>query len=690
MVIPGLLGGQLGDYFEKKMQPYIEEKLKEGVISGQLAMASGKALKEISHPNSLITKIFGPTGYEQGAEFYAGQTAASTYSAAHYADMDNLSKMDPADIPKHLSQTMDEVMTGDPLADSVARSAIVEANGPLMNTIVKTRVARQQTDAIANGHAALASAATSLQAMVSQQTRLGGTDPDAEGQSAIQTAVRTFSGLLGQPKGMTDDSYRRLLYGTARDAMQSGNGYAVAVMHKAGVYDLLSPDEQDKLDENYIRFGKRANADATANYTEALIAHDAKVALGQLTPMQAAADLNAINLKIKRSTGFEVDVFDASDIRADAHTVTSAVIAADNKREERTYQRYLRQQDWDHDAAVQREKEARTVAAAQITWRAGSPVQAIAGGVDKELIEAQASNDWFKGDNSAIVRNFQQGYISPAVKAAAQSNVQASVGEQYNKDFEQAHQRWAKLYAAKPAAALAYYGEYHVMMQRFDSLTKQGTDPVTAFSKTFGDASQYGSADIDPSRRKEVADAMDGVVSSQTWQAQWNLAGRSNLGALGNNVVMRVAKRHVEIAGNNSPVSTAQLMSEAVGAATASGEFERYGQFAWTNKAGTQPIGQMLGLRDRDADAVFANVYNRHAVAQGAVAGTDPDSILRYDNNGHPAVVAVLKNRKGQPIRMALTYEELAAEAHTYVSSKVARPSNGNGVDPTMRPGGMK
>jgi hypothetical protein len=95
------------------------------------------------------------------------------------------------------------------------------------------------------------------------------------------------------------------------------------------------------------------------------------------------------------------------------------------------------------------------------------------------------------------------------------------------------------------------------------------------------------------------------------------------------------------------------------------------------NKAGTKPVGQMLGLLPRDSSAVFTNVYNKHMGLIGAAPNTDPDSLIRYDDNGHPAFIAVVKNKKGERVRSIIQYAELATEAHSYVSHRTAQGVTG-------------
>lgn len=679
VVTPGLetnagpVGAQLGQFFANLMEPFVQRKQEQRFAEGMAAAQSGIALGELSHPNNPVNKIFGPSGYEQGAQMYAASTAVSTWQRNQVEDMDNLQTLEPQDLAKHIADTSSAMKTGDPFADQMIQRGLFDATGPLLNTIAKRRDAWQQTRAVNAGTDAILSQGASMQALVTQQLALsGGTPEEDAANTATLGSLDGLFGIMGKPIGMHDDSYQTMLVGAVRGLAHAGHGFAVSAMKAKGFWGLMDADQQDKMDELVLKFGSRANMEMAgrADFAERLRVHDTKVQHGDYNSGEGPADLDRINDDIKRATGFDVDVFDAKDLRAEGHTITSAAIAADNKRQDRAYEQFLRKQDWDHDAQVKQDDEASKVSLATIAWTAGNPVQAIAGGADHALIEAQATNDWLSGNNKNIIRTFNLGYVSDAVKKSAASQVEASVGEQYNRNFERTYQQWGKLYAEKPAAALAFYGPYHVVMQKYDSLVKGHTDPITAFAKTFGDATQYGSTDVGPERGKEAAKAIAGVISSQ---ATWNPWGLTNMGDSGNNIVKQVSYRYVATAGNNSSQGTKALMDEAIEAATASGEFERYGQFAVRNKAGTKPVGQMLGLGARDSSAVFTNVYNKHMSLVGAAPNTDPDSLIRYDDNGHPAFIAVVKNAKGVRVRSIIQYAELATEAHTYVSNRTAQ-----------------
>jgi hypothetical protein len=679
VVTPGLetnagpVGAQLGQFFEGLMQPYIQRKQEERFSQGFAAAQSGIALDELSHPDNPVNKIFGPSGYEQGAQMYAASTAVSTWQRNQVEDMDNLQTLESQDLAKHIADTSSAMKTGDPFADQMIQKGLFDATGPLLNTIAKRHDLWQQTRAVNAGTDAILSQGASMQALVTQQLALSGGSPEEDAaNTATLGSLDGLFGIMGKPIGMHDESYQKMLVGAVRGLAQAGNGFAVGAMKVKGFWGLMDADDQDKMDELVLKFGSRANMEMAgrADFADRLRTHDAKVQRGDFNSGEGPADLDRINDDIKRATGFDVDVFDAKDLRAEGHTITSAAIAADNKRQDRAYEQFLRKQDWDHDAQVKRDDEASKVSLATIAWTSGNPVQAIAGGADHALIEAQANNDWLSGNNKNIIRNFNLGYIPDAVKKSAMSQVDASVGEQYNQNFERTYKQWGNLYKEKPAAALAFYGPYHVVMQKYDSLVKGHTDPITAFAKTFGDASQYGAAEVGPERRKEADKAISGVLSSQ---ATWNPWGLTDLGSNGNNVVKQTAFSYVAKAGNNSAQGTKGLMDESIEAATASGEFERYGQFAVRNKAGTKPVGQMLGLGARDSSAVFTNVYNNHMKLVGASPNTDPDSLIRYDDNGHPAFIAVVKDKHGQTRRAIIQYSELATEAHNYVSDRTAQ-----------------
>lgn len=671
---PGSVGGELGEYFGKLMQPYLERKQQTAMFNGIQAAQSGIALKELSHPNNPLTKIFGPTGFERGAQFYTAQTAVSGWNAAMLDNKEELIAMSPEQVSEHLAKTSQSVMTGDPFADQIIQQGILEATNPLMNTIAKARFAKGQTDVVAAQFIASKSSATALQSLAYTQSKAGRGQPDEAGMDAIAQAAKTFVGGLGQPHGQTDDSHRRFIMDTYNDAMHSGNGYAVQAMRAAGMVEKLglSPDEVDKLDSAYDRAGTKANMAELDKRSDDLILHDFRLLHdGAFTPIEAADDWRRITNEVQAATGFDTRMPQLDPVST-AKTVTQRLVEIKHHNDEIARQRAERLQDRAMDKQDELDREARKVNLATSIARSGNPVQGILAGAEPDLIDATYSKDWQEGNLKDIMRVYKNydGYVSSAVQKLAKGSVEATAGTQYTKAFEKVHQQWSALNAQSPAAALSYYGPYHAMMQQFDQLARS-TDAVSAYSQAFGDVAQYGSADVGPERRAELNKSIDGMISAQRHSIP--VFGRTNLGSHGEAVLKQVIWAQVATAGRNTPQGTKAIGDAAAEAALKDGRYERYGQFAWRNAVGTMPLGTMLGLQQRDADAVFRSYYNKQMASHGADADADPSSMVRYDNNGHPAIIAHVPGRNGHDVVVTMLYSDLAKEAHDYVSSKVAR-----------------
>jgi len=312
VITPGLetnagpVGAQLGQFFEGLMQPYIKRKQEERFSQGFAAAQSGIALGELSHPDNPVNKIFGPSGYEQGAQMYAASTAVSTWQRNQVEDLDNLQTLEPQDLAKHISDTSAAMKTGDPFADQMIQKGLFDATGPLLNTIAKRRDAWQQSRAVNSGTDAILSQGASMQALVSQQLALSGGSPEEDAaNTATLGSLDGLFGIMGKPVGMHDDSYQKMLVGAVRGLAQAGNGFAVGAIKAKGFWALMDADEQDKMDILVEKFGGKANADMAgrADFTERLRVHDTNVQHGSFNSAEGPADLAKINEDIKRATG---------------------------------------------------------------------------------------------------------------------------------------------------------------------------------------------------------------------------------------------------------------------------------------------------------------------------------------------------------------------------------------------------
>jgi hypothetical protein len=672
----GPVAAGLGQFFNTLMEPYVQRKQQEKLFEGYTAAQSGIALEELDKSNSGINQIFGPNSFEEGAQFYAAQTAINTWQTSAMEDMDALKRLPPAEVAKVIAEKSRSMMTGHGAADQLIQNGILQASAPLLSTIAKARFEWQQTEAVRATGDAWASGATALQRVMSAQAGLSA--PTDQDNTATAASIAGFRESMAKPAGMTDASYKGMLYDFMRNQQQAGNFYAVEVMKRAGVYGVLDDDQQGKLEDSYVKYGNRLLGEAAIGQATDLIKLDALVKQAKISATDAGLALGTINQRLKAQTGVDMDLFDYEDIRTMGGNVVDALIATNRRRQDRAWQ----VEDRDRAIAARREDDAAedaTVASQVSTMAAmGQAATGIAAGAGtKNDYDLVLSNAYRTGNLGMIVKNFENGYTSDFVANAMQSPIANAIGgDAYTKEVGAAYSRWSALNKIRPAAAAAYYGSYHTAMQRFDSLKRGGMSDQLAYVRSFADPSIHGDADIPQERRKEVKEAVEdhlaGTGSRWYNPLSW---GNYNLNASSQAAVAGAVNRQVAIASKNTDQPTAQLVQSAIEQAQANGSLEQAGQFAWTNRPGTRPLHTLLGVQKPEADKAFMEVLDTQLRARGFSDGAYGDSynVVRIKGpDGQAAIhVSAMGADPSEHREVLITLADLKAQVTGGIATQV-------------------
>lgn len=633
---PGAIAGGLGEFFGQLMQPYVERKQQEKFFEGFTAAAEGKAISELSDSGNPVTKIFGPSSYEQGAQFYTAQKAVTDWSQAQTADVDNLKKLDPAEVPKVLAERARAAMTGDPYADQMIQRSLIEQAGPMVSTIAKKRVEYQQQQAVIAQQGAWGSAAANLQTVMDAQA--GVTDPTDPRSVAASQATTNFLGMFVKPEGMTDDSYKRGLKGALRAAAQSGQFHAITALRKAGIDGIFDDDESAKLEDMYHRYGQRAMSEAAPRLLQqAMDDYSALYAKGRMTPTEARNKLLAMNATMRAHTGVDEDMFDFNEIKGEVRSLSSLIVANHWRAVERGWQLEDRQFAADQRARDRAQDNADESHAVGLAWASGEVASAIVGGLPTDKFQQKALQDWAGGNLGNITKAFRTSqWVSSALKDRVQAGISSSLDEQYGQSMQTVYGQWKNMVAANPGMAASYYGEWHQKLRAFDTLQKQ-LGPAAAYKRAFGDSSMYSDSNIAPEKRKQAREAIDAAVGAQQPGRVSSLFGafRLNSSALG--VVRGIAEDRVALGLQNSDTPAAVLAPEAINAAKADGSLQMAGRFAWRAPVGTTPFHTQLSLLPDEAGRVFEQVVDQRLKARGVAKGVDADGFT----------IAYMKNPQG-------------------------------------------
>jgi hypothetical protein len=698
---PAPQAGELGEYFGKLLEPYVQKKQDERFWSGVSAARSGIALDELDHSNKGINKIFGPSSFEEGAMMYAATTAINQWSVDMDADMDNLKRMSREDAAKVVAAKSNEMLTGHPGADQIIQKGIFQASGPMLTTIAKEQYAFGQQRAKAAVSQSWATGADALQATVVRQLALS--DPSDPSHSAQAEAMRNFAQSMVKPHGMDDDSYRDSLVGFMRNAAQNGNGYAITAMKQAGVMDVLDDEERTKLEDSVLRYGNKAIGEAALELGPRIVNLHRDELWGKHSALSAMAEVASINAEAKRRTGFDIDLIDAKEAVGEGKNVMSALRAAYVKQEDHKWEMEdkARERKWklDDDAAEIAGKAAQIKA----MWGGGNIKLSVAMGIGSQSnYDGLAYKDYANGDLSHITRAFKtDGWVSSLVADNFKANIQSSIGLQYNPDFEIGYKRFQAFNKASKAMAMAYLGNLYTPLLNYDRLVSggRGTTPTMAFAQAFSNPAQYSSMALPEgattSAAKAIKDHVAGKQATTLFGVQLNPFSRANLNKSGEQAMQNAFGRQLAVMSANSDVPPEDLIPQLEGAAIANGTFERYGQLAWTNAQGSDNLGQRLHLMQDEADEIIPAVIDLWLKKSGNKAGAGGNSydIRRFKDARGNMVLAVRPeddDADGYQSPVLIPFSAFKDAANGVRASRVAKakppePSRYNKVDAYRR-----
>lgn len=637
---PGNVAAGLGEYFGKLMEPAIARKQRANFWKGYTEAQSGRALGELTENDSPLTKIFGPSGFAQGAQFYTGRQAIETWQQEQLADIDNLKRMSPVELSKHLADSSEGILTGDPYADDTIMAGMLEAQGPLIQTVTKERFKWMQDEAVAGASNAANAGATSLQKLASANAKLGeGADTEA-----IGTEAKRFLGVMSKPEGMTDENYQKFLYGFMRNSMAQGNFYAVELLRTAGISQVLTDDQQRQLEGDYDRNSKKVLADAvnTPEMIEELLKLDALAAQAEMKGGEQASaaamvqGLDAINKKLRDATGVSGDYFDAEDKRSAAKGIFSAIVSRYNRAQSRAEALEDRAADRASAQADRDAEVAERLGIVRAAWQAGGVTAAIAGGASSGDFNTVAMEDFTQGRYQNIAGAYvNSGWKADGVATQAQAMVRLGLGEKYTEATNQAYTVWKDFNKINPELAQAYFGDYHYALTTFDRLVTTGTPRDVAYLDAFASKAGYGASNLPPQQRREAEQALTSIVSkhSSSWLPT-DLGGVQTLNPAGQKALTWALTDDFTRLQQFQPGTPEQLAKQAYGLAINSGRFERYGKLGWANAKTGKPISELIGLKGRDADEVItAAAVARAQQVGGSGIGAEDLRIIRAGNN---------------------------------------------------------
>lgn len=292
----------LGDYFDNLMKPALEREARARFVKGMTDQMYAEAGEEIRAGDGILTKIFGPSKYEEGAAFFESQERVQSAVQTWAGREDELKRMTQDEVTREWAKTMEETATGDPFTDDLISQQMIKQAAPMLQSVAKASYKFRQEDLSGKSRKLAVMSAETFQAQAQQF--FATSDPnDPEAAKGFEVGMQNFLGGMVPLAGQDEDSYRASLSTSFRTMVRNGYGHAATALMQRGVLDMLPDDEREAAENEYRRFASKAVGNTAAQFMGDIDQLQGELEFGKLTGEQAVARMRHINEKIKRYSG---------------------------------------------------------------------------------------------------------------------------------------------------------------------------------------------------------------------------------------------------------------------------------------------------------------------------------------------------------------------------------------------------
>lgn len=620
--------GDLGNVIEKIMAPKTAALQKEQFWKGVTAARSGEAITDIVDSQSPLAKIFGPSNYVQGAQFYAAQERLASYNQNMIATADELANVPPDTLGERLNKDSAAFQTGDPGTDALIQQSWIEQTGPALNVIMRTRFAQQQTAA---KQAFISNASTNAGLLQDLGKKVGlgtATQDDYTTQMQITAQAHMI------PAGMTAETYREFIPQVAKEYADKGNFHAVNLLKASGALGHLELDKRTKLDE-YIDKKEKAEAQRV-RYENApqLAMLVGGLRSGAVTASQYNEEIKKMTGDFQRATGV-IDTPLVPFSEQESNLTTGVTNWYEGQAKMAAQTRALSEK-----ASTEAEKEAvkaRTAQQISLLIAAGSAGEAIAlyglpkHEVDANFVAAVQTVGPEAGDKMLINNWTGDKYVNDIIKNRLSQGIRATVSGDYSPAVEKMHSDWKRLVSQPEGAATAgayYDSEDRIRLERYDSLLAVGQPAPVAFAVAFRDPLTIP---VDDKKRFGDDKEIRGVIKDRftTWFGQTN-DQRTQLDDFSQRLVGNLVKNNIQTALANTGLSVQQATRAEVSNLLANG-LENFGGHAWMKQPNQAPLSSYIRSGkhgDQNLNAVppgtLDKLFGEH-IRNGMVAAGNKD-----------------------------------------------------------------
>lgn len=642
------LGGVIGTFLDGLLEPYADRKAKEQFAKGVTDQMYAEAGQEIRAGKGLLTQIFGPSAYEEGAIFYEAQERVANAQNAWAAREDELKQLNSEEVSRAWADHLENTKVGDPFIDRMVEDTMLKATPQMLQSVAKARFAWQQERASAAQAKAWLAQGEAFQAQAASFAKTS--DPDEQAVMGYNAATQSFLDLFQPVVGQTDEAFKKNITNVMRRMAQQGNGHALSTLLRSGALDMLDEGDKVRIEDLYTRYGKQAVAKAAAD--PAVMAEidqlEFKMAYNRIGPQEALVEKRRLNERVKRATGFDVDLYDTSDQAGTIRSIWADMKAADIREEDKQFQRERQEDQQAHELELERARAMADANAAEMAWASNAPGVALASGAVKaDAMKARVFKGYLDDDFAGMNRAFKDSIVSESIKGSIQNTISSSVSSGYTPEFDGLVRKFDGMVAANPALAKEYFGPAFARMRQYKKARAVGANGPTAFAQAFGDDTQYqpSGAAIAAANKdivKFVADQQNGwIMNAITGISPLNKSGISTMANL---IAREVA---ADKSGAGEDLSEGALMKSAMDRLVATGRFEQAGPLGWKVPEGQQPIWKSLGVPRDLAQKIIYEQVDVSLKNRGFAAGAEGDE---YSIN--------VSSRAGQPVLLVTPIDE--------------------------------
>lgn len=623
------------EFIARAMEPYIQRKQEENMVRGYMDQKRVGVRVELVNDDNPISKIWGPTGYEQGANFYRAQEKVSDAMLGFASDIDQLKRLRPEDFNKEVMKRVDGLKTGNEFTDGMVQKAMMEKLGDVATMVEKARISWMQGEAKTAQVSSLRKAASEYHGLAAVEFSTSDPDKQAEARRKTQTARVNFLGLIGaKPDGQLDSTYQDGVNDAARGMIEDGNFYAYREI-RAALPELLGYDRFDKLDNLYQVRGATALRDAANSpaMIERMAALDARIGMAELgdkkpiTPMEVAAELASINGDLSKATGIDQDLFDYKEIKAGVKSVLTARFDYEKRLLNQAQQAAERRADM-QDKLMLKQAEAELITKrSDAALSMGGITAALGRGeVELNVLDGLATQDVQAGKYDRIIGRYEGSdrRVFQGASNALRAPWSAALGKGYTNDLDNAVKAFREINSRSAGTAVAYYGvEDYAKISKMVTLLDSGVSKLAAWEHVYADSKVGKPEELSYEDRSALSRNNGALLNQAISKAdpggilsglpKWNDSART--------VLKNAVRTQVGLLRKNSSMSLDSATSAAVNQVIASGRVGVAGPFAWDQAPGTKPLAEAAGMDPSIFSKHFTEVADARLKAAGYEAG---------------------------------------------------------------------